>query len=349
MKDNNGYPQKTVTIKHIAELAGMSFSTVAKALRDDPVVNENTKQKILQIASETNYYPNLLAKGLKNRKTKTIGIILNDLQSPFYSDIYKVIGDTLNTRDYTMLLCDSSYDVQLERKNIITMLSKGVEGIIISPVNDSSENMELLVESNLKAVFIDSYPSFRNINYVYMDHEKAGFLAAEHLIKNGHERILLINGPEVLSSSHHFLSGYKRAHKLYNIPLINDLVLFTHISIESGFKLMEGIFHNKYGIDNYAFTAIMSLSDLLAIGIYEAAKELNFCIPEDYSVIGYDNIFATKYISPPLTTIHQPKTRTGKFSVTILLDQITGDSKEYQRIIIDPRLIIRNSVKKRLH
>jgi LacI family transcriptional regulator len=288
----------------------------------------------------------LLAKGLKNGKTKTIGIILNDLQSPFYSDIYKVIGDILNTRDYTMLLCDSNFDDKLERKNIITMLSKGVEGIIISPVNENSDNMRLLVENNIKVVFIDSYPPFKNVNYVYVNHEKAAFLAAEYLIKNGHERTLLINGPDVLSSSHHFLKGFTRAHERYNIPVRDELVLFTNISIESGFRVIEGIFHNKYTINKKSFTAILTLSDLLAIGVYEAAKEKGISIPEDYSVIGYDNIFATKYISPPLTTIHQPKIRTGKFSVTVLLDQINDAGKTYQKIKLDPRLIVRDSVKK---
>jgi LacI family transcriptional regulator len=344
MKNTKQYPRKEITIKNIAELAGVSFSTVAKALRNDPLVNIKTRERIQKIAKEMNYYPNLLAKGLKNKKTKTIGIILNDLQSPFYAEIYKVIGDILNERDYTMLLCDSNYDQNLERKNIITMISNGVEGIIISPINENSPNINLIIERNLKAVFIDSLPNFPNINYVYANHEKAAFLAAEHLIQSGHKDILLLNGPEELSSSHHFLRGYTQALEKYGLLLREDLVIFSHLSIESGAEVLKKISRNR-NINDIGFTAIMSLSDLLAIGVYDAAKELSLRIPEDVSVVGYDNIFASKYVCPPLTTVHQPKTRTGMYSIQILLEQISGDFKEYKKMIIDPILVKRSSVR----
>jgi LacI family transcriptional regulator len=346
MKKNiNQNTGKIITIKHIAKIAGVSFSTVAKALRDDPAVNIKTREKVQKIADEIDYYPNLLAKGLKNKKTKTIGIILNDLKNPFYSDIYKVIGDILNERDYTMLLCDSNYNQRLEKKNIITMLSKGVEGIIISPVNENSENINLILKSNLKTVFIDSLPEYPNINYVYVNHEKAAFLAAEHLIKNGHKEILLLNGPSELSSSQHFLRGYFQALAQYQIQSLDELVTFNEISIESGYHTMKEMYKKKIA-QKIRYSAIMTLSDLLAIGVYEAAKEMHLKIPDEVSIIGYDNIFATKYINPPLTTVHQPKNRTGINSINILLKQISGESLSFQKMIIDPNLIKRESVKK---
>lgn len=336
---------KKVTIKHIAELAGVSFSTVAKALRNDPVVNIKTREKIQKLAKEKNYYPNLLAKGLKNQRTKTIGIILNDLKNPFYSEIYKVIGDILSEHDYTMLLCDSDYNEKLERKNIIAMLSNGVEGLIISPINENSDNIRFIIESGLKTVFIDSLPEFSHINYVYVNHEKAAFLAAEHLIKMGHRNILLLNGPYELSSSQHFLRGYKQALLNYSIEYKEELVTFNEISIDSGVNALEKIYENRSGITS-PFSAIMSLSDVLAIGVYEAEKKFHFRIPDDISVVGYDNIFATKYLHPPLTTVHQPKRRTGVQSIGILLDQMTSTAYNYQKIVIDPFLVNRGSVKK---
>jgi LacI family transcriptional regulator len=334
-----------ITIKHIAEIAGVSFSTVGKALRNDPVVNVKTKEKILKIAAEIRYYPNLLAKGLKNKTTKTVGIILNDLKNPFYSDIYKVIGDILNERDYTMLLCDSNYDESLERKNIITMLSKGVDGVIISPVNENSENVQLILESGLKAVFIDSRLELPGINYVYVNHEKAATLAAEYLIDMGHRRILLLNGPQNLSSSQHFLKGYRHAISARGIEPAQELITFNEISIECGARTLKNLYEKKK-TGELNFTAVMSLSDLLAIGVYEAAKEARIRLPEDLSVVGYDNIFATNYIVPPLTTIHQPKKRTGVQSITILLDSISSSSFDTKKIVIDPVLVERESVRR---
>jgi len=345
-KNKSDKKKQNVTIKHIAEYAGVSFSTVAKALRNDPVVNKKTKDKIHDIAQKFNYYPNILAKGLRSKKTKTIGIILNDLQSPFYSEIYKVIGDILNEQGYTMLLCDSNFDLELEKKNIITMISQGVDGIIISTVNEKSDNIKIILDNDLKAVFIDNIPEFPDTNYVYANHEEAASLAVQHLVENGHREILLLNGPEVLSSSHHFLKGYREKLFESGIEVKQDLLRFIDISVEKSQDTINNIFSGKDSITKKDFTAILTISDITAIGVYEAAQNLHFSIPDDYSIIGYDNILATKYLAPPLTTVHQPKKRTGEYSTNLILEQIKNDSKELKKIILSPKLIVRESVKK---
>ena len=336
---------KKVTIKYIAEIAGVSFSTVARALRGDPLVKEKTKKKILKIAEELHYYPNSLAKGLKIRKTETIGIILNDLKNPFFADIFKIIADTLNQKGYTMLLCDSNYNLELERKNIITMLSKGADGIVISPVNEKSDNIRYIIESELKAVFIDSIPEYTNVNYVYVNHERAGFLATEYLIQNGHKKILVLNGPETFSPSEHFYKGYVKALSKHNINLNKKLIINRDVSIENGFEAFSEMHKYKRSMNDYDFTGVITLSDLFALGVYEASQKFGFRIPDDYSVIGYDNIFASKYVSPPLTTVHQPKNRIGEKSINILLEKIQNDNNEFEKVVLEPQLVTRESVK----
>ena len=337
--------KKIVTIKHIAKIAGVSFSTVGKALRGEPVVHPRTRDKILKIAKDLNYYPNLHAKSLKTKKTKLIGIILNDLKNPFFSNIYKVIADILNKWDYTMLLCDSDYDLDLERKNIITMLSKGADGIIISPVNEKSDNLKLIIDSDLKAVFIDSIPEYAEVNYVFVNHEKAGYLSTEYLINNGHKSILLLNGPQGFSPSKHFVNGHENALIQYNLKPNKKLQINTDVSIENGYQIFVEKYKDRKSVNDSTFTAVLTLSDLLALGIYEAALDLGFTIPDDYSVIGYDNIFAGKYVHPPLTTVHQPKIRIGEMSVSILLEKINNTTEEFEKIILEPHLIVRSSVK----
>ncbi|MBC7333092.1 MAG: LacI family DNA-binding transcriptional regulator [Actinobacteria bacterium] len=337
---------KKVNIKYIAKIAGVSPSTVSRALRDDPNANKETKKRILKIAEELDYYPNLLAKGLRSKRTKTIGVILNDLKNPLYYDTIKAIEDKLNEVDYTMILCDSNYSQEMERKNIITMLSKGVDGVILSPVNAKSENIKIIIENNLKAVCIDAVPNYKNINYVYVNHEIASFVATEYLIKNKHQHILLLNGPYQLSSSKAFLKGYLKALKKYSIKPNRALIKYIDLSIESGCEFFKKIYQDRKIVGNINFTSILCLSDLLAIGIYKASHELGFSIPNNYSVIGYDNIFATEYLSPPLTTVHAPKIRVGKYSVDILLEQIEGKDTEFKKIDLEPRLVERGSVKK---
>ena len=339
--------RKNINIKYIAKITGFSPSTVSRALRGDPNTNKNTAKKILKVAKDLNYYPNLLAKGLRDKRTKTIGIILNDLKNPLYYETIKIIGDILNNLDYTMILCDSNYDLDLERKNIITMLSKGVDGIIISPVNIKSENISLIREEDLKTVYIDFAPDFNDINYVHVSHEQAGYIATEYLIKNGHRNILLLNGPFQLSVSKDFLKGYLQALMNNGILVKRSLIKYTELSVEGGYEAIRKIYFSKQSMNNKnnKFSAVLCLSDMLAIGVYEASKEIGFKIPDDLSVIGYDNIFMTAYLSPPLTTIHTPKIRTGKLSIDILLNQIEGKDNEFHKIILDTKLIERESVK----
>lgn len=337
--------KKNVTIKYIAEKAGVSFSTVGRALRNEVNVNEKTKKKILKIAQKLNYYPNMIAKSLRVKKTKTIGIILNDLKNPLYNDIIKAVEETINILDYSMLICDSNYNYEMERKNILSMLSKNVEGVIISPVNEKSQNLHLLTSNDIKAVYIDIKPDLEDSSYVYVDHEKAAFSATDYLIKNNHKNILLLNGPYKLSSSKYFLSGYIKALSHHNIKIKNNLIKFINININNSFQVFKEIYKNNNMEVGNNFTGIVTLSDLLALGVYKASKTFGFKIPDDYSIVGYDDIFISEYLSPPLTTIHQPKFRIGKQSINILLDLINNKIGN-KEIIINPNLIERESVKK---
>lgn len=337
---------KKVTIKHIAQAAGVSFSTVGKALHNDPLVNKETMKKIIRIAGELNYYPNLLAKGLRNKKTETIGVIFNDLKNPVYSEIIKAIEEILNNLNFTMLLCDSNFQEKLEKKNIVTMLSKDVAGIIISPVNEKSENIQLIAENNLKAVFLDCTPDYPGISYVYVNHERAAFLATEYLIKNGHNNILLLNGPCGLSSAQHFLKGYLKAFSFYGLIPADNLIKSINISIAGGRSIFKTLYKCKKDSGRTDFTAIVTLSDLIAMGTYKAARELSLKIPEDFSIIGYDNIFCSEILDPPLTSVNYPKTITGKTGINMLIDQINNRENKSKTIIIEPGLVKRDSVKK---
>ncbi|MDY0288847.1 MAG: LacI family DNA-binding transcriptional regulator [Sphaerochaeta sp.] len=334
-----------VTIKFLAEVAGVSFSTVAKALHDDPAINIETRMRIQKIAREYNYRPNILAKGLRNRRTKSIGVILNDLQSPFYSEIYKAIGDVLHKNGYTMFLADSKYDEAIEKQNISTMIGQGVEGLIVSSVSEDSENIELLLQESVKTVFIDNRPRRDDICCVYVDHEAAANLAVSHLIGAGHRNILLLNGPENLPSSQRYMMGYCETLKSNNIVFREELVKFNAIDIAQTSRLLANILNGNDAVKPDDFTAIVTLSDVTAIGVYEAAMTYGFTIPGTYSLVGYDNIFATKYLNPALTTIHQPKEQTGRLASTMLLNCIEDPDAKMIQIILNPELKIRASVR----
>lgn len=339
--------KKRVTIQHIAEIAGVSISTVSRALREDSTANEKTASRIIEIANQVGYYPNLLAKGLRQNKTFNIGIIFNDLNNPFYTEILSEIGIVLNEKKYSSFICYSHYNLDQERQNIILLLAKKVDGIIISPIDEKSENIKILAQNNVEAIIIDSFPYFKNHSYVYSNHRMGVELATEYLIKNGHRTILLITAPaqEKIKATH-FIKGYIHTLKKHKIPVREELIIQSEeLSIESGYETFKKLLTENIKGKNIDFTGIVTISDLLAIGIYKVANELGFSIPGNYSIIGYDNIEVTSALTPPLTTIHQPRKRIGRESILLLLSNIEHEERVVKNISFEPHLVVRGSVR----
>jgi LacI family transcriptional regulator len=338
--------RKKVTIREIAEVANVSLSTVSRALRGDPRANRGTVQRVLQVARDLNYYPDSLAKSLRQSKTNTIGIIFNDLNNPFYSEILGVIGATLNRGSYSMIISYSHYDAAQERANIMSMLSKRVDGIILSPINDQTENVRLLEENGVEYVLIDCFPRFPGTSYVYSDHGMGARIATEHLISRGHRDILLLTGPPSRCMHGAFIDNYKKALEENGIAVRPQLVVHAEdLSIESGYQSFKRLLAGSAESPNLEFSAVVTISDLLAIGIYKLANELKFRIPDDYSVVGYDNIEIASVLSPPLTTIHQPRKRIGLESLRMLLHNIEHEDKERKAVALPPHLVKRGSVR----
>ena len=337
-----------VTIKHLAKLAGVAPSTISRALSNDPSASPKTIEKIQKLAKDMNYYPDSLAKGLRENRTNTVGIILNDLNNPFYTEVLSAIGAALHERNFSMLVSYSNYNNENERNNIITMLSKRVDGIIISPIDDKSENINFLIENNINAVIVDCLPRFENVSYVYTDHGKGAEISTEYLIQNGHKNILLFLGPYETSLAGQFRDSFFKTLKKHEIRVKKDLILRAkELSIDAGYNAFKNLLTINDQKLNLNFTGIVTLSDLLAIGIYTTANELRFEIPVNYSIIGYDNIKVTSALTPPLTTIHQPRKRIGMQSVRLLLENIENENKKViEKIAFEPHIVIRGSVRK---
>jgi len=347
MKHGKKEETRKLTIEHIAKITKYSASTVSRALRNDLAAKGETAAKIREVARKLNYFPNLLAKGLRQNKTGTIGIIFNDLNNPFYTEILSEMAEVLNEKNYSMFICYSHYDPERERKNIISLLSKKVDGIIISPIGARSENIRLIRENRVETVFIDSLPAYKDRSYVYTDHRKGVETAAEYLIKNGHRKILLYIGPREKFMADHFIKGYRKTLGKYGIPAKEQNVLeAAQLSIECGYETFKRLLTGDRPGKNPDFTGIITQSDLLAIGVYKTARELGIAIPDNYSIVGYDNIEVTSALSPPLTTVHQSRKRIGRESVNILLNNIENGASEVKVVGIEPYIVIRGSVRK---
>ena len=339
--------KERITIKRIAEIAGVSISTVSRALRGDPTASEKTTKRIIEIANQVGYYPNLLAKGLRQNRTFNIGIIFNDPNNPFYTEILSEIGIVLNERKYSSFICYSHYDPDQERQNILSLLANKVDGIIISPIDEKSENLKILAQNNVETVIIDSFPYFKEHCYVYSNHRLGVELATDYLINNGHKNILLMTAPvNEKIKANHFINGYRETLKKHSIKINNDLIIHAEEqSIESAYNTFKKLLTENPAKRSLDFTGIITISDLLAIGIYKVSNELGFSIPGNYSLVGYDNIEVTSALTPPLTTIHQPRKRIGRESISLLLDNIERDDRVVKATSFEPHLVVRGSVR----
>jgi LacI family transcriptional regulator len=337
-----------VNIKYLAKIAGVAPSTVSRALSNDSKTSPKTIEKITKLAKDLNYYPDSLAKSLREKKTHTIGVILNDLNNPFYTEVLSAIGEALDEKGYSMFVSYSKYETEREKNNILSMLSKRVDGIIISPIDDKSKNIEFLIKNNINSVILDCLPRFENISYVYTDHGKGAELAVEYLIQNGHREILLFLGPYETSLAGQFRDSFFKTLKKHGLKHRNDLILRAkEFSMEGGYKAFKDLLTENAQKVSHNFTGIVTCSDLLAIGVYSVANELRFEIPVNYSIIGYDNIKVTSALTPPLTTIHQPRKRIGIQGARILIENTENKNKKLiERIVFEPNLVIRGSVRK---
>jgi DNA-binding LacI/PurR family transcriptional regulator len=338
-----------VTIREIADAAGVSVSTVSRALRRDPTAPlPATSQRIREIARELNYHPNTLAKGLRQNRTRTVGVVVNDLNNPFYTEILGEIGESLHHADYSLIVCYSHYDLNRERRNILSLLSRQVDGIIISPIDETSENLSILLENQVNTVVIDSFPHHHQLSYVYTDHTIGIRLAAEHLIEHGHRDIALMIAPsQEASRARNFVRGFRAALQAHGIHAPDERVILSpDNTIESGYETFRRLLERGGQTRRPPFTGMVTISDLLATGIYKLANEYELRIPEDFSIVGYDNIEVSGALNPPLTTVHQSRKRIGKESVDILINNLENDLRDVRRLSFNPHLVVRKSVRR---
>lgn len=330
---------KRANIQEVAKMAGVSPSTVSRALNGFPGISEKTRQKVIEIAKKLNYKPNYRGQILTTKSTKNIGLLITDITNPFFPELVRGAEETASESGYTILLGNTSESIDKET-SYLEFFSRGpVDGVIISASRISNEHIISLAEEGLPIVVINRILEHPKISYVSTDMEKGGYIATKHLIELGHTKIAFINGPSHSEAAERRLSGYKKALAESKIRYNSKLVSFNVPVAESGYKEAMRILNTENPP-----TAIFTYNDLMAFGVIRAVKDLGVRISDDLSIVGYDDIFFSSFTDPPLTTIRQPKEKLGKKAVELLLKLMKG---ERQGILVEPELIIRNTTSRR--
>lgn len=333
-----------VTIKDIAKECGVSPTTVSFILNNKSEnIKEETKEKVLKAIEKYNYKPNPIAVGLVTKKTKNIGLCVPDIENPYFSTLSKHIQQELKKYQYNLIFRASDDLTLNDIESINVFKNLNVDGIIISPSLDGNdENRKKLVKElnqlSIPFVVIDRVFDTDFFNTVAINNLEGGYIATKHLISKGYKKVGCITGPLEVPSSIERFSGFLKALKEENVANEDIEVLHGNYRIESGFEL--GIKLINKGVNK-----IFVSNDMMAYGVYQAARKLDKKIPDDIGLVGFDNLSFSNIIGVPLSSISQNLPSMADSVCSLLLENINSKKKlSHRSIVIEPKLIIRESV-----
>ena len=330
------------TMKDIAKLAGVSTSTVSHVINKTRFVSEEISERVNNAAKELNYYaPSALARSLKVNRTKTIGMLVTTSTNPFFGEVVKGVERSCYQKGYSLILCSTEGDNERMRESINTLLQKRVDGLILMCSSLEGERIDVFERyPDIPVVVMDWGPMLFTSDKIQDNSLRGGYLAAKYLIDCGHKEVGCITGPLIKHQAQMRYEGYKRA------MLEAELEFNANWIVESDFECEGGYQALKKMVERGPLpSSIFVSNDMMAMGVINAANELGIQIPEQLSIIGYDDIHIAKFMSPSLTTIHQPKYRLGQAAVETLLRKLDEKSDEAQVVQLEPTLVERKSVK----
>jgi LacI family transcriptional regulator len=334
-----------VTLKDIAKLCGVSIATVSLVLNNKPNrISEATKKRIIDTAKEHQYHPNPMALSLVTRKSHVLGLIIPDVSNLFYTEFIRQVELEAAKHGYTIILGNTDEQGSREYEYVKTFLQRGLAGCILIHSSIEMEKydakiVEVVKQSKLPFVLIDRQQKASNIKTLFIDQELGAYLATTHLLNLGHTKIGYISGSLDLDLSKMRYAGYKKALEEHNVPFDENLVEFGDWRPEGGHQ--AGLRLIAKGV-----TGIFAANDMMAFGVYQAAFSMALRIPQDLSVIGFDDVSFASVVTPGLTTINQPMRQIGIDCVDTLVDMITRKSDVLSKNYT-PTLIVRSSTAKK--
>jgi DNA-binding LacI/PurR family transcriptional regulator len=326
------------SIKDIARAAGVSHSTVSRALADSPLVNADTKARINRLAAEMGYSPDARARSLVMGHTRTVGVVVTSIADPFVAEVMQGIETTASAHGYSLILAGSSSDPEREIAAVEMLRSKRVDGVIVSSSRVGALYSEHLQRIGVPVVLLNNHSqqAGRYAFSVTVDNLHGAYLATNHLIGLGHRRIAFISGPQGHSTTVERAAGYQRALAEAGIPFELELLFEGDGRTEGGEAALQCMLARRERP-----TAVFCYNDMTAIGLLRAARLAGLQVPRDLAVAGFDDIAFASLVYPPLTTIAQPKYAMGEQAMQMALALMAGQG--VGDVIMQGQLIVRES------
>ncbi|WP_226036397.1 catabolite control protein A [Aquibacillus saliphilus] len=329
-----------ITIYDVAREANVSMATVSRVVNGNPNVKPTTRKKVLNTIERLGYRPNAVARGLASKKTTTVGVIIPDISSIFFSELARGIDDIATMYKYNIILSNSDQNKDRELKLINTMLEKQVDGIVYMGGKVTEEHVQHFKSSPVPVALAATIDETEQIPSVNIDYEQAAYEASKLLIDNGTKHPAYISGQEDTAISIQKYNGYLRALKETNQELNEQLIVKGDFTYDSGIEAVEQLLE----VDS-KISAIFVASDEMALGAIHGIQDKGLSVPDDVEIFGFDNTRLATMIRPTLSTVVQPMYDIGAVAMRLLTKYMSKEEVEEQNVILPHRIIERNSTK----
>jgi len=333
--------KRKVTIEDIGARIGVHWSTVSRVLNPATrsMVSEKVGRRVLETAKKLGYTRNVLAVGLRDGRTYTVGIVIPDLTNPLFPPIVRAIERTLQAAGYIAILADTDNSSSNERAIIQTLVSRRVDGLILATALRKDELIESYINDQIPLVLVNRTIKNDSATAVINDDELGIKLAFEHLVTLGHRKIAYLGGPMGMSTSYARYQAFLAASRAHGIPINRALVVnAAALTEQSGRAAVDQILSQ-----GASFTAVLAANDRLALGCYDALHEKDLHCPDDVSVTGFNDMPYVDRLTPPLTTLHVPHDEMGTMAASLLLHQLGTSKAAAKQVRLRPSLVIRGS------
>jgi LacI family transcriptional regulator len=325
----------------VANAAGVSIATVSRVINGNYPVSDELRARVQKAMDELAYQPNTLARGLRRQKTQSIGVLIPKLNDQFLGTLAYTIEKTLFDNGYRALLCSTEEALERETAYIDSLLQQQVDGVIMFPREHSRENVKRLLKAEVPVVLVERELKHLPVHHVLVNNFQGGYRAARHLVELGHKEIGLMTAVIDPYPIQNRLEGALAALRDAGIPLPDEWMMTIRSSaprFQIGYRFGEAIARLAKRP-----TAIFALTDELAVGAMHALNDKRIRVPEDMSIVGFDNIPLASFVIPALTTVEQPASQIGETAGTILLRSLEGESDTVEYVSLETRLIVRDS------
>lgn len=331
-----------VVMKDVAEAAGVSTATVSRVLNKSADVDPALVLRVMSAVERLKYKPNLTARGLRTQLTPVIALIISDIENPFFTSVCRGVEDVASSAGYSVMLCNADGDLAKEQEYISMLSSQNVSGVIISPASYDSTDVTPLAERGINILTIDRELPIE-CDAVRINNQLGSRIATQHLLSSGARRVACITGPRFATTARDRLAGYVEALEAAGLAVDPELLLYADFKDEGGYHAVSLLLEMQDPPD-----AIFVTNNRMTTGALHALKEFDISIPDEVSLVGFDDLPWADIVSPGVTTVRQPTYEMGTAAARRLIERLEGDDSAPQTIVFDPELIVRaSSVKTR--